>query len=85
MLAADYEEVGFCCLRRIEMQKVTLLILSLSVLYANATFAVVERGILITGGASTCMEGETHFLLPDACFSPTHSLSAVTAMAQDYF
>ena len=47
------------------MKKVALLILAISALYANATYAVVDRGLLVTGGASTCMEG-TAFLLPDS-------------------
>jgi hypothetical protein len=56
------------------MKKVALLILAISVLYANATFAVVERGILVTGGGSICQEGETHFLLPDSCIEPTYGI-----------
>ena len=54
------------------MKKVTLLILAISVLLANSTFAVVDRGILVTGGGSICQEGETHFLIPDSCFTPSY-------------
>ena len=54
------------------MKKVSLFILAISVIYANATFAVVDRGILVTGGGSICMEGETHFLIPDSCFTPSY-------------
>jgi len=51
-----------------------LLIITLSVLQVDLALAVVERGILVTGGVSICMEGETHFLLPDACLSPTYGV-----------
>ena len=72
----DAEKVGFCYLERggNTMKKVSLFILAISVIYANATFAVVDRGILVTGGGSICMEGETHFLMPDPCFEPTYGI-----------
>jgi hypothetical protein len=54
------------------MKKVILVILAISVLFANSTFAAVDRGILLTGGGSICQEGETHFLIPDSCFTPSY-------------
>jgi len=57
------------------MKKSILLILfivTLSVLQVDVAFAVVDRGILVSGGGSICQEGETHFLLPDSCFTPSY-------------